>query len=262
MTLSPATLRARLIDSASEPYRAAGRFAYHFARGKLAADPVFTDVLERGLVPDGAFILDVGCGQGLLAAWLSAARQLYDRGEWSLRWPPPPRVAGIRGIDLRASDVRRARLACGATARFEEGDMRHVDFGRADVVVVMDVLHYVDAGAQDDILRRVRAALRPNGVFLTRVGNADGGLRFRLSTWVDRAVAWSRGMRRVDWHCRPVPEWRQALEALGFRVETAPMNGELPFANVMLVARLIDPNRRSQRLGRSPDDALMGDLST
>jgi len=238
MTLSPEILRRRLIDHASQPYRAAGRFAYHFARGKLGRDPVFIGILARGLFPDDVEILDVGCGQGLLTAWLLAARQLYEAGDWTPQWPAPPRVAGIRGIDLLARDLKRARLAYGGQARFEEGDMREVDFGRADVVVIMDAVHYVDGQAQDDILRRVRAALPPNGLFLTRVGDAGGGLRFRLSTWVDRTVAWFRGMGRVRWHCRPVPHWSRALEALGFRVETVPMNGELPFANVMLIARL------------------------
>ena len=75
MTLRPETLRKRLIDHASEPYRAAGRFAYPFARGKLGADAVFCGRQQRGLVPRNARIPDLGCGQGLLAAWLLAARQ-------------------------------------------------------------------------------------------------------------------------------------------------------------------------------------------
>ncbi|WP_295446762.1 class I SAM-dependent methyltransferase [uncultured Thiodictyon sp.] len=237
MTLSPETLRRRLIDHASEPYRAVGRFAYHFARGKLGCDPVFVGLLQRGLFPDDARILDLGCGQGLLAAWLLAARQLYDAGEWSAQWPAPPRVA-IRGIDLLPIAVQRAHVAVGKRARFEAGDMRQMDFGQVDVVVIMDAAHYVDERCQDDILRRVRAALPPNGLFLTRVGDAGGGLRFQLSNWIDRTVVLFRGMGWPRLHCRSLPDWIQALEALGFRVETAVMNGDLPLANVMLIARL------------------------
>jgi hypothetical protein len=84
----------------------------------------------------------------------------------------------------------------------------------------------------------VRAALAPNGLFLIRVGDADAGLGFQLSNWIDRAVAFCRGYGRGRLHCRSVPDWVRVLEALGFRVETAPMNGNLPFANVMLTARL------------------------
>jgi hypothetical protein len=75
-------------------------------------------------------------------------------------------------------------------------------------------------------------------VLLARVGDAGGGLRFRLSNWVDRSVAFFRGGSLPPTHGRPLRGWVQALEALGFEVETASMNGELPFANVMLIARL------------------------
>lgn len=238
MSLSPDTLRQRLVDRASQIYRGAGRFAYHFARGKLGGDPMFLAMLQRGLIPDHARILDLGCGQGLLAAWLLAARQAGEAGEWPDGWPAPARIADIRGVDLLRSDIRRAQAALGTPARFEEGDMRHVDFGQADAVVIMDVLHYVDRAAQDDVLRRVRDALPPHGLLLTRVGDASAGWGFQLSNWVDRSVAFFRGNRLPPLHCRPLAGWIQALEALGFAVETAPMNGDLPFANVMLVARL------------------------
>jgi len=238
MSISPPTLRQRLVDLASARYRAAGRFAYHFARGKLGLDPMFLGLLERGLVPDQARILDLGCGQGLLAAWLLAARQSYEAGQWPIGWPAPGQPADIRGVDLLESDIRRAQTALGAPARFEQGDMRQADFGQADVVVIMDVLHYVDIPAQDDVLRRVRAALPANGVFITRVGDAGAGLAFKLSNWVDRSVAFFRGNGLPPTHGRPLHAWKQALESLGFRVETAEMNGGLPFANVMLVARL------------------------
>lgn len=238
MNPSPRTLRQHLVNLASQPYRAAGRFAYHFARGKLGNDPMFPGLLERGLIPDNARILDLGCGQGLLAAWLLAARQSYATGEWPADWAAPGQPADIRGVDLLGSDIRRAQTALGAPARFEQGDMRHVDFGHADVVVSMDVLHYVDIPAQDEVLRRVRAALPANGVFITRVGDADAGLAFKLSNWVDRTVAFFRGNSLPPTHGRPLREWRQALESLGFHVETTDMNGGLPFANVMLIARL------------------------
>jgi len=203
MTLTPEALRQRLLDRASAPYRAAGKFAYHFARGKLGGDPMFLALLQRGLIPDRSRILDLGCGQGLLAAWLLAARQLYDAGEWPAEWPAPAQVADIRGVDMLASDIRRARRALATPAHFELGDMREVDFEQADVVVIMDVLHYVDIPAQEDVLRRVRAALPRGGLLLTRVGDARAGWGFQLSNWVDRTVAFFRGNRLPPLHCAP-----------------------------------------------------------
>ncbi len=238
MSVSPTQLRQRLIDLAAQPYRAAGPFAFHFARGKLSGDPVFLAMLERGLFSNGGRVLDVGCGQGLLASWLLAAHKLHSAGEWPAGWPAPGLPQDIRGVDMLERDIARAQAALPAPARFEHGDMRHTEFGSSDVVVIMDVLHYVDFDAQNDVLRRVRTALPAGGLFLTRVGDAGAGLGFKMSNWVDRTVAFFRGNRLPPTYCRPLPDWIQALEALGFSVETANMNGNLPFANVMLVCRV------------------------
>ena len=82
-----------LLDAASAPYRSAGRFAWHFSRSKLKHDPVFVGLLERGVIPDAQRLVDLGCGQGLLASWLRSARALHDAGQWRSDWPAPPRSA-------------------------------------------------------------------------------------------------------------------------------------------------------------------------
>src|ERR1700761_6316296 len=105
--------RRSLINKASAPYRQAGRFAYRFARGKLSADPVFTALLERGLLRGHDRILDLGCGQGLLSNWLRSAHDDYRIGSWPIGWPPPPTPKSIRGIELMLRDVERARDALG-----------------------------------------------------------------------------------------------------------------------------------------------------
>lgn len=238
MSLTADTLRQHLIDRASLLYRGAGRYAYYFARGKLGGDPMFLTLLQHGLLPDNARILDLGCGQGLLAAWLLVARQTWEAGEWPEGWPAPGRVAALRGVDLSGSAIRRAKAALDTPIRFEQGDMCGVDLGQADVVVIMDVLHYVDRVAQDDVLRRVRKALPPHGLLLARVGDAGAGWGFHLSKRVDRMVAFFRGNAPPSLHCRPLADWVRTLEATGFIVDSIPMNGGLPFANVMLVARV------------------------
>ncbi|MBK4736693.1 class I SAM-dependent methyltransferase [Noviherbaspirillum pedocola] len=229
---------SRLIDRASAPYRSAGRFAWHFARGKLGGDPVFAGLLRHGLIPDGARVLDIGCGQGLLASWLLSAGALAADGDWPADWPRPPRAVAIHGIELMPKDVERARAALGDAARFTVGDMCRADFGRADAVVVLDVLHYVDYAAQDDVLSRIRDALAPSGVLVLRVGDAAGGWPFHFSVWVDRVVTFVRGHRNPRLYCRTLADWKAALAKLGFAVESLPMNEGTPFANILLIARL------------------------
>jgi SAM-dependent methyltransferase len=228
-----------LIEGACEPYRNAGRFAYHFARGKLSADPVYRAILERGMLLGRGHILDLGCGQGLLAAWLRAAVRIYESGSWPAGWPPAPKPRSTRGIELMVRDVERARLALGPVCEISQGDIRTAEFGAADAVVILDVLHYMTGEAQRQVLRRVRSALPLGGLLLLRIGDAGGGLRFRYSQWVDKVVMLFRGHSLVTTYCRSVAQWRELLHECGFDAEAAPMSDGTGFANVLLIAHAV-----------------------
>jgi SAM-dependent methyltransferase len=218
----PPRLDRQLLDAATARYRAAGRFAYYFARGKLAGDPAFGAIVHRSWIPPRSRVLDLGCGQGLLASLLLAADSRCQ----------------VRGVELMPADAQRARTALQDAAEIVCGDIRHEDFGKADVAVILDVLHYIDYADQDQVLQRLRTALQPGGLLLLRVGDADGGLPFRLSNWVDRVVTGVRGHRLGRLYCRPLTQWRLALQSLGFLVEVIPLSHGTPFANVLLKAHL------------------------
>ena len=228
-----------LIDRASEPYRSAGAFAYKFARGKLRGDPVFRALLERGLLLGHGHILDLGCGQGLLSAWLKAALLCYESGSWPQGWPPAPKPRSTRGIELKIRDVERARAALGSECEISQGDIRSVEFGATDAVVILDVLHYIGQEEQQQVLKRVRAALPARGLLLLRIGDAAGGLRFHYSQWIDKLVMLFRGHATVVTHCRSAEQWRELLRECGFEVQTTPMSQGTRFANVLLIAHAV-----------------------
>jgi SAM-dependent methyltransferase len=234
--MNNAALNVGLLDAASEPYRNAGRFAYYFARGKLRADPVYRAILELGLLRGRTRVLDLGCGQGLLAAWLQAAEHCYERGAWPWGWPPAPCTLSTRGIELMARDVERARRALGSACEVLHADIRSASFGAVDAVVILDVLHYLDPQAQLEVLRRVRAALPARGLLLLRIGDAAAGLRFRYGQWSDKLVMLLRGHSIVTQHCHSTVEWRVLLKECGFDSEAKPMSRGTPFANVLLIA--------------------------
>lgn len=234
---APSHVWQTLRDMASAPYRSAGRFAWHFARGKLGMDPVFRHLLSRGLIAPRAQVLDIGCGQGLLASLLRAADAAAARGHWPADWAPAPHGARVTGIELMPRDIERAQRALGeAAAEFVCGDMRHTPFPASDIVVILDVLHYIDIAEQNRVLERVRAALRPSGRLLLRVGDASSRRGFRVSQWVDAIVTFVRGHRIPPVFGRSLAAWMVKLEALGFRVQAVPMSQGTPFANVLLVA--------------------------
>jgi cyclopropane fatty-acyl-phospholipid synthase-like methyltransferase len=232
-----------LLDEATLPFKKGGRFAYHYARGKLGTDPIFRAMLRRGLLPSRGRLLDLGCGQGSLFGWLLAAERLQARGHWPTDWAPAPSFQSLRGIELMQNDVQRAADAFGAdhpVVRVEQGDMNHADFGQVDVVTILDALHYFDHEQQSQVLRRIHAALPPGGLFLTRIGDASAGLPFHISNWVDHTVTFVRGHRLPRLYCRTLAEWTALLSGLGFEVSSDPMSEGKPFANVMLVCRVPD----------------------
>jgi SAM-dependent methyltransferase len=230
------TWHASLLAEACQPYRKAGFFAYFFALGKLGSDPVYRAILERGLLVGRSRILDLGCGQALLTAWLRAAARADDSGAWPTGWPTAPRPLSTRGIELMARDVTRARNALGPANDVVTGDIRDVDFGTADAVVVLDVLHYMPAEAQREVLHRIRRALPLGGLLLLRVSDAGAGLRYRCTRWVERVVMLSRGHDLAAPLGRSLGEWQILLRQCGFDSEAQPMSQGTPFANVLLIA--------------------------
>lgn len=231
----------QLLDEAIAPYKQAGKFATNFARGKLNGDPVFKEILQRGLIPANSHVIDIGCGQGLLSAWLLAADRMASTTQWPKTWEKPPRGVSVHGIELMPADVLRAKKALAAhqdTLTFETGDMCSTSFGKAQTAVILDVLHYVSYAAQEDVLLRVRDALSPAGLLILRIGDADAGLGFKVSNWVDNVVTLARGHRLSRLYCRPLSEWMLLLNKLGFKVESKSMSQGTPFANVMLLAYL------------------------
>ena len=227
-----------LCKAASAPYGRAGWFAWCFARGKLLGDPVFRILLEQGLLSHPAHLLDLGCGKGLLASLLRVARCRFEAGEWPAHWPEPPNLTSYRGIEKARRDVLCAQRALGEPARIELGDIRTADFGAPDAIVLLDVLHYLDEAAQNEVLERARRALPAGGILLLRVGNADGGFGFTYSTWVDHIVSLCRGNPPARLTCRSAQAWQALLSGLGYSVEVVPMQLGTAFSNVLFLARV------------------------
>jgi SAM-dependent methyltransferase len=225
-----------LARSAARRYHACGRYARHFAYLKLTRDPVYRHMLAGGLIGPGARVLDLGCGQGLVASIYAAAHERHAAGDWPAGWPAPG-LRRLQGIDVAARDIERARAAGCEDAEYTCADIRRADLAAADAVVLLDVLHYMDYAAQDEVLERVRRALAAGGVLLLRVADASDSLRFRITVAADHFSMGLRGLRFGRYHCRPAAEWQRRLEQAGFQVEARPMSEGSPFANVLMVAR-------------------------
>jgi cyclopropane fatty-acyl-phospholipid synthase-like methyltransferase len=223
-----------LIGAAARRYRPAGLSAYCFALGKLRFDPVFAALLRRAHIPNQARVLDLGCGQGLLFAWLLAAADQYRAGVWPADWPAPPQHLRLHGIERQERESAWGTSALGGRGQIETADLRQATFPPTDVVVLLDVLHYFDNTEQLALLQRAARSLPAQGRMLLRVTEVGPRLSFTLAA--DRAGALLRGHAWPRYHTRTVDEWRQLLDRLGFVTGASPMSAGTPFRNVLLVA--------------------------
>lgn len=221
-------------------YRHCGRFARSFAGGKLAWDPVFRHLLEHGYIPPNSSVLDIGCGQGLLASLLAAVEEAHRHAGWPAEWPQAPIDCRYHGLELMQRDVERANRALamfGDRLRVDCVDMVAAELPACDVVVILDVLHYVSPSNQQAVLARAHQQLAAGGRLLLRIGDMADRRGFATSQWVDRIITAVRGHRVAPTFCRPLDEWTALLEAIGFiHVHNIPMSRGTPFANVLLIA--------------------------
>jgi SAM-dependent methyltransferase len=228
-----------VFQAATRSYRAAGNYAWCFAWGKLRHDPVFHALLRRGLLPDSGSLIDLGCGQGVLLSLLKAARDLHADGRWPVDWPPPPTRLALRGVDAHPGRVQIARRALDGSAQVELSDLCEVDFQACSVIVMLDVLLYLEEAQQERVLEKATTALRPGGLLLLREPDADASFAFRmtkLSAWLE---ALTRGKLGTKLHCRSAARWAELLERRGLVVDSAPMSDGTPFCNVLFVARKV-----------------------
>lgn len=226
-----------LFKAATRPYIRAGRYAWHFARGKLRHDPVFFSLLRRGVLPDRGRLLDLGCGQGVLLSLLEAAKERYRAGAWPRNWPAPPLSLDLLGIELREDRVRAAQEALGAGVPVMLGDLREVALPPASVIVILDVLLYLGEDEQLRLLDRVEAALEPGGLLLLREADASAGWAFQVTKWSERIAGALRSPFGRPLCYRSALQWIAELASRGLAVDAEPMSQGTPFANVLFVAR-------------------------
>jgi len=234
--------RAHLEEEVSRRYADAGVFHWEFVRGKLRHDPMYFGVLRAGVLPPSGRLVDFGCGRGLLLALLRTAADIRARGDWPHHWPEPPAGLDLVGVEVEPRLAEAARHALGAGAEVVVADLTAYEPPVCEVAVLLDVMHYLPAAAQETLLARVARALAPGGLVLIREADARAGLRFLITRAGERAVAWMTGRRGRAFHYRGTAEWVGLLERHGLSSTSYPMWAGTPFANVLIEARK-EPSR-------------------
>ena len=141
------------------------------------------------------------------------------------------------GFDVLPRSVELARCALGSRAHVVRADLRSVELPSCDAVAIIDVLHYVEAAAQEIALAKCAAALDAGGALLLRTADAGGGWRFQLTQTADHVATLARTRSWPTLHWRTLADWAALLERSGFVVQSMPASAGTPFSNALLVAK-------------------------
>jgi 2-polyprenyl-3-methyl-5-hydroxy-6-metoxy-1,4-benzoquinol methylase len=203
-----------------------GRWRQGYVRSKLRTDPVFATAVE--LLKDAAHpVLDLGCGLGL----------------FGFHFRESGGMAPVHGLDFDAGKIAAAQRVAASHAQgltFEVGDVRALDGFRGHVVL-FDVLHYLTAAQQAELLTRVAAQVAPGALCLIRATPRDGSWRFRVTQVQEFFLRASCWMKTGAVHYATADEILAPFRARGFACEVRPLWGRTPFNSHLFILRAAAP---------------------
>lgn len=194
-------------------------FARGFVRWKLRLDRSFDVLLSQDILQGP--VVDLGCGYGIALALLGSRNPLLR----------------LEGCDLDRDRVHVASQALQSlNARVCVQDMRNYDFAQVGLILLMDVLQYLQPKEQLELLNLCCSRLKPEGTMIFRVPDMQRGMISRTTLLLDRAI-----FRFSHSPTRPTvlsPEsYRHAMESSGMTVRMQRLRSRLPLAHILFIAK-------------------------
>lgn len=191
--------------------------------------PEMPEVLSR--LEGGAAVCDVGCGRGRALVKLAEAFPASTFVGYDIYGP------AVKGAIQRAKEA-----GVDDRVRFEVRDVAQGIPGQFDVMTTFDVLH--DSADPDGLLDAIRAALKPNGVYLClEINCADrpednvgplGTVLYGLSLGYCLSVSLAEGGAGLGTLGLPEAKLRQRALSRGYS-EVARVPVEDPFCSLYLL---------------------------
>lgn len=194
-----------------------------YVRGKLASDPVYA--ATAALIADTQLpLLDIGCGMGLLGQYLNAVG--YMQPYLGLDHDPRKIAAG-QAAATRAGLTEVMQLQCADVAELPPLHGH---------VTLLDVLHYLPAQRQFDLLAAAAGHLAPQGRLIIRNVLREKNWRFhatRVEEFFLHVSGWIPGGAQ---HYPDAESLRATLESQGLEVRMQSLRGHTPFNSYLIVA--------------------------
>lgn len=177
------------------------------------------------LVPKKGLILDLGCGDGLLANYLAISGQ--DRK--------------IVGVDLNEERVKHAQKGLKNTC-FIYGDALKKEKLSPDVILMSHVLHHLNSRKeQEKLVLDSVSALRKRGKLIILEINPSFSFKYLLTMVIDYTIfpmLFEKKIIGSKVYYRKEKEWISLLSEMGLSVKKEKVTGK-PFSHMILVAEKV-----------------------
>ena len=163
-------------------------------------------------IPKKGTIIDLGCGEGVIAKFLS---QDANRN--------------VIGVDL---DIRRIEKSTRRNLSFKNADIRTYKFKEVDGVVVSDVLHHLNFPDQEKVLLNISKSLKKGGTLVIKEIDTQEFIRSKLSRFWDFIF-----YPKEKIYFSNAKELQRKLKRFGFKVSTKRKSKFFPGSTMLFVCK-------------------------
>lgn len=178
------------------------------------------------LIPTKGIIVDLGCGDGLLANYIAISR-------------PKTKVFGI---DVNKDRIKDAKKSV-KNASFVLGNVLKKGIPQADVILIIHVLHHLESkNAQEKLLASCKLKLKKNGKLIIAEVSEKPTLKYIFSWLTDHItvpILFEGKIYNPDVFFRSDKEWKILFKRLGFKTQQTLAHAGKPFSHVIFECKKI-----------------------
>jgi SAM-dependent methyltransferase len=176
------------------------------------------------LLPKKGTIIDLGCGDGFLANYLALAASERK----------------IIGIEINKNRLKLANKGI-KNARFILGDITKIKFPKADVILLVHVLHHLGSlKAQEELIKFCSKKLPKKGELIIVEIDRKPLIKYFFTYLIDTVlVPILFDKKFIDTHIkyRRLNQWIELLRNNGFSSKVRLAHKGKPFSNVLIISK-------------------------